>query len=356
MTAIAFQGRGEGNRLGTSRPSLILILWTLVILSGIQSVSFAQEEEDESQRKSREIVSEDFTRNRPATAASKPVSGPDKKSSSSSKANAGQASGIRRKRRIYRPVSTSNKETSTTSRPASSPSTTTNPGSAALTVEQVGITIWRLRSATATDDGPKISAYEDGSLTWWTAERLTADARLSLGERVRLSIESPRTGYLYVIDREQYRDGTLGPPMLIFPTTRARGGDNRVRAGLLIDIPAQEDDMPYFTLRSNRSDYVGDLLSVIVAPQPIEGLTLGRQPMKIPPAQLAMWEQQWNAQVERFELEAGDNSAWTPEEKDAGRVSGRSLTQDEPSPQTIYSVATKPGSPFMVSVRLSASP
>jgi hypothetical protein len=182
-----------------------------------------------------------------------------------------------------------------------------------------------------------------------------ANARLSLGDRVRLSIESPRTGYLYVIDREQYTDGTLSPPMLIFPTTRTRGGDNRVRAGLLIDIPAQEDDMPYFTLRSNRSDYVGDLLSVIVTPQPIEGLTPGRQPMKIPLAQLAIWEKQWKAEAERFELEEGDNSSWTSEEKDAGRVSGRSLTQDEPSPQTIYRVTIQPGSPFMVSVPLSAS-
>jgi hypothetical protein len=43
-------------------------------------------------------------------------------------------------------------------------------------------------------------------------------------------------GYLYVIDREQYEDGTLGEPVQIFPTTRTRGGDNSVKPGSLIEI------------------------------------------------------------------------------------------------------------------------
>ena len=51
--------------------------------------------------------------------------------------------------------------------------------------------------------------------------------------------------YLYVIDREQYADGTQGEPYLIFPTTRTRGGDNSVKAGRVMEIPSQDDNPPY---------------------------------------------------------------------------------------------------------------
>jgi hypothetical protein len=51
---------------------------------------------------------------------------------------------------------------------------------------------------------------EDARPTEWTPQRIEADTPLKVGERVRLSIESPRTGYLYVIDREQYADGSYG--------------------------------------------------------------------------------------------------------------------------------------------------
>ena len=56
-------------------------------------------------------------------------------------------------------------------------------------------------------------------------------AGLAIGQRVRLSIESARTGYLYVINRELYADGSTGEPYLIFPTTRLHRGDNKVTIG-----------------------------------------------------------------------------------------------------------------------------
>ena len=37
------------------------------------------------------------------------------------------------------------------------------------------------------------------------------------GDRMRLSIEAPWDGYLYVLNREQYADGSTSDPYLIFP-------------------------------------------------------------------------------------------------------------------------------------------
>jgi len=125
-----------------------------------------------------------------------------------------------------------------------------------------------------------------------------------------------------------------------------------VAAGRLIDIPGQEDRPNYFTLRQSRSDQVGERLTIIVTPQPIEGLSLGSQPLVLAPARVAEWEKAWGAAVERFELAGGAGQAWTPAEQAAAADATRRLTQEDPSPQTIYRVAAKPGRPNLVQVEL----
>ena len=95
----------------------------------------------------------------------------------------------------------------------------------------IGVTLWRLRRAQAEDNkDARILEHHASKNTEWSAERLEADTRIREGERVRVSIESPSTGYLYVIDREQYADGSLSEGQVIFPTTSTRGGNNAVVA------------------------------------------------------------------------------------------------------------------------------
>lgn len=74
------------------------------------------------------------------------------------------------------------------------------------------------------------------------AERI-ADT-IADGDRICLGIESltgeflpDKGGYLYVINREQYADGTLGRARLIFPTLRTYAGANRVKPGQPIVLP-----------------------------------------------------------------------------------------------------------------------
>jgi len=79
----------------------------------------------------------------------------------------------------------------------------------------IGVTVWALREAQTQDDREIRIQSGDGKQEW-TPVRVQAQTPLREGHRVRVGIESARAGYLYVIDREQYRDGTSGPPMLIF--------------------------------------------------------------------------------------------------------------------------------------------
>lgn len=218
----------------------------------------------------------------------------------------------------------------------------------------VGVTVWRLRPADADVEGERIVVHEGEDEEDWIAERVAAGTRFDEGDRVRLTIEAARTGYLYVIDREQYADGTLGEPHLIFPTTRTRGGDNRVQSGLLVDIPAQTDRPPYLTLRRTRTDHSGEVLSFIVTKAPLEGLQITDRAQTLTAEQVAAWERSWGGPPGRLELTGGAGQAWTRSEREASAVSARLLSSDAPVPQTIYyNPSIKSDAPFLVTIRLN---
>ena len=220
--------------------------------------------------------------------------------------------------------------------------------------EEIGVTIWRLRPARESDQGGRVLVLDGLKQTQYTPERIEAATPLNVGDRVRITVESPRPGFLYIIDREQYVDGSFGEPMLIFPTLKTRGGDNRVMPGKLIDIPAQEDQYSYFTAQpaGSRRDQVAEVLTVILAPSPLS-VKIGDQPLKILQTQVAEWEKTWGGLTEILELVGGAGRTWTAEEKAASAANGRQLTQGGPPPQTVYRVAAKKtGGPLMVTVPL----
>jgi len=217
----------------------------------------------------------------------------------------------------------------------------------------VGITLWRLRPSKLTDTGERILVQEGSESVDWIPERVEADTKLTAGTRVRLSVEAARAGYLYVIDREQYADGSLGEPYLIFPTTRTNGGNNEVKAGRIVEIPTQDDRPPFFTLKPSRPDQVSEVISVVVSPTPLEGLEIGATAQKLSVQQVATWEKSWGGTVGRLEMQNGAGKTWTRQEKEAGANATRSLTQDEPAPQTLYyKPQAKSGQPVMVNISL----
>ena len=217
----------------------------------------------------------------------------------------------------------------------------------------IGVTLWRLRPSRPADTGERMIVQEGPETTAWLPERVSSGGRLSEGDRIRVSIEAARTGYLYVVDQEQYADGSKGDPYLIFPTTRTRGGDNGVQLGRIVEIPAQDDSPPYFTLKRSRADNVGENVLVLVSPTPIEGLTITDKAQRLSFETLARWEKSWGAQAGRLEMTDGVGRPWTRQGKEAGADGTRSLNEDEPAPQTIYyrpGVSSK--SPVLIKVQL----
>lgn len=214
----------------------------------------------------------------------------------------------------------------------------------------VGVTLWRLRPATRSDSGERLIVHDDNANSEWMPERIGANTRLVQGDRLRISVEAVRAGYLYVIDREQYADGTLGEPYLIFPTKRTSGGDNQVAIGRLLEIPAQDDSPPFFTMRKSRPDHVAEVLSVIVTPTPLEGVQITDKALKLTDAQVAAWDKAWGSSVGHLEMTT-TGQTWSKEEKNART---RALTASAPAPQLLfYRPSAKPTDPMFVKLRLA---
>jgi hypothetical protein len=183
---------------------------------------------------------------------------------------------------------------------------------------KVGVTIW------------KVERVREGESLKEVARRVEADTKFHEGDLLRLSIESPRTGYLYVIDRDQFTDGSFGVTNLIFPLL---GEDNELQAGKLIDIPAG-NATPFKA--SPSANQAGEMLTIIITSAPLS-LPLSKKFLPISSVQLAEWEKMWSGMTERFEMNGGAGLTRTIQEQEAASTTGsRQLTRDDPSPQTIY--------------------
>lgn len=220
-------------------------------------------------------------------------------------------------------------------------------------VEQIGITLWKLRPEVTGETGARLLTMGKQSKDpqKLIAERVELETRFAKGDKVRLSVESPRTGYMYIVDREIRKDGSLGDPYLIFPTLRTRGGDNRVGIGKVIEVPAQTDDPFYYEIEPTEANYAGEMLTVLISPTKIVGLTLSGEPIKLAPELVAEWERKWDSPSTLLELDGGTGQKYTEEEKDAG-TGKRQLTHKSPSPQSVLLVETPKTSAFMVSFPL----
>jgi hypothetical protein len=217
----------------------------------------------------------------------------------------------------------------------------------------LGVTLWRLRPSVPTDE-VTLAVITGSRQENWTPVRISPHETLGEQTKVRLTIEVPRTGRLYVINREIYEDGTQGEPYLIFPTLRTRGGDNAVIPGRIVDIPDQSDTPPYFTLRRNTPQHAGEVLTVILAAEPLPDVAILRTYAKLPEDLVRGWESKWTRAVETFYWDDSEGKQWTVAEQRAAS-GARLLVQDEPFPQTLYRIQARPGEPLLVNIPLKIS-
>jgi hypothetical protein len=221
---------------------------------------------------------------------------------------------------------------------------------------QLGVTIWRFRPSTSADKTKELVEEDGEPSSQFSLERIEEGTLLAPGQRVRLSIESlSRDGYLYVINREEYGDGSLGDARLIFPTKRTPEGANRVKAGKMIYIPGPPR---YFRIKPSASPkgHVAEVLTLLVSPQPlIESSQLSDTAITVSREQVESWESKWATQPTKFEMDGGAGLTMTEKEQKAS-TDNAPMTRDDPTPQTIYRLAIKPDDAMVIRLPLRFSP
>jgi hypothetical protein len=220
----------------------------------------------------------------------------------------------------------------------------------------VGLTLWHMRPARSSDEvkfrGFVHDADKPDDDAVWTAERASLDAPLQADEFLRLSVESARKGYLYVIDRDVYADGTMSSPSLVFPTRRLLGGDNRVTPGVPVEIPGGDDRPPVFRLKKTRADQVSVRLTVIVSTEPIPEIDSKQDARKLSSEQVAAWEKQWGSKSQQFGNPSSIGKAYTSAEQESAKPGARPLGPGDPAPALLMKSTAPPQEPIFGSVVL----
>ena len=230
-----------------------------------------------------------------------------------------------------------------------------NPAKPVFKTEELGVTFWRLRPAAPDDEGaPLFPVLFSDKTENWTAGRVASTTQFQKDDRVRFTVESSRSGFLYIANREFYADGTTGEASIIFPTLRTRGGDNRVKAGSLIDIPSATEQVPYFTIKPRRAGYAGEELIVLILPNELPNFEKGSRAQPLKREILEKWFADWETLIDIYDAADGADTAYTEAEAQAANTTSRDLTQEEPMPQTIYRVSLKQTAPLFAAIRMQA--
>lgn len=228
----------------------------------------------------------------------------------------------------------------------------------------LGFTVWKIRPATTADAAKELIEEErDGKIhnSEYTLERLLTESPLTAGERIRLSVESlSHSGYLYVVERELYSDGSFSDPKLIYPTLRSRYKNNPVSAGTLVFVP---EGTRHFRVTSTQTEkrQVAEVLTIIVSPKPlIEPSSLQMKAIDMPVEMMSKWLDQWEVDTTLLEQIDGEGQTITLVEQSAGLDAAKGLneessvlTQDDAVPQSIFRSKIKIGNPVLVNVYLN---
>jgi hypothetical protein len=220
----------------------------------------------------------------------------------------------------------------------------------------LGVTFWRLRDAKRADppeakERIAVRRHNVDQQAEMTPERADPAAEFADGELLRLSIEVPVEGYLYIIDRERYVDGTTSAPYLIFPSHQDVGTNDKGVPGRLLFVPNEKDDFELVRIDAGSPAKTAELFTVVLSPTPLEQLpplAANEETRKLDPEQFASWMDAWKARTWRFEQQGSLSATITRAERAAGARQHTAMADGDALPQTVYHVGRKLAGPVYV--------
>jgi hypothetical protein len=223
---------------------------------------------------------------------------------------------------------------------------------AAGTGAMVGVTMWRMSEWDLGDNtkaarGVKvfhnsalpsptpIARTESGQVSKeLKGVRMEAGTAVDEQDMIRFTIESPRRGYLYILDRERLSSGAFREPQLLYPDSSTEPGENLLAPGRAIDYPGQlkgkgqKGVYPDYFQITRSAGVAEEVISILVSP-----VELPRD-FKPKLEDFAGWVAR--SQPQRRDLAGGVGQVWTVEEQLAGSNPEVRLNQSDPLPQTLF--------------------
>jgi hypothetical protein len=243
----------------------------------------------------------------------------------------------------------------------------------------MGITLWRVRLATETETQTSQTIIE--KMIWDNRERdvvitrISDESLITDNDLIQMSIEylphgdgarvspSNQVGYLYVVNQEQFSDGSLGKARMIFPTLQTYKGDNRVLGGKIVTLP--EPRRPFRIERSTSGQSQAyEVYTIILSPKPLNielSQPLTRRAMDLPRDLVAIWQRSWGVGAVRADLRDGLGQMRTTRELGANgntnderdtKDTDEDLTQDDSPPQIVFRKIVRFGEAMAVTVKL----
>ena len=219
----------------------------------------------------------------------------------------------------------------------------------------VGVTLWRLRPAQKADpqnvqEPKRIVVRKKGQSEEKTVMMVPARAESETvfadGDLLKMSIEPPFESYIYIINREQYKDGSYSEPYLIFPEKSDADRNGKGFPGKLVFLPSENDDDKFEVTQLTRdgAEKVAEVFTVVLSRQPIKELPpleTSDVPRRIDKQQFEHWQNEWSGRAWKFEKQGSADTSITRVEKTAGAKVGARLTESDPYPQTVYHIERK---------------
>lgn len=239
---------------------------------------------------------------------------------------------------------------------SSASSTTSTQKSSGNTEESyIGVTVWQMRESTEGTERRKLTRRKGNKNVSLRPFRIRTDTLLEPGESYVFGVESTRPGYLYIVDQEEYDDGSLRAPSLIFPDAEPDTANNEVTAGRVVEIPTQKSG-DYFEAERSSPKHVGEVLTIIVSEEPLierAKIESGNYQDDLN-AILKTYREQWGQKLKVRWTETAEEMGkiYTEKEGMAGADASTKLSDQDPLPQRLYQIKAWGDVPLIVTVPL----
>jgi class 3 adenylate cyclase len=217
-----------------------------------------------------------------------------------------------------------------------------------LAETKLGFNLWRMRpSPPGADFKTRGFVLENDSRGEMdvTPELVPLEQAVKEQGRVRITVQPFQQGYLYVVDRDLYADGSKSAPKLIFPDTRILDGDNFLQPFRTVGIPPSPQA---FTVKRTRANQTAILLMFVLSPKPLPGIGPQDHEQKLAEETVTGWEKEWGGEVDLMENKSMAGELYTSAEFKAEKSQGAPAKQ----PISLFRRKGHPNEPLVATAQV----